>query len=84
LQQGVYFFVTDIWPIISIDTFQRVTGPKTELCLVKTVGIILTSRLSDLSAGYCGRRYHYLWWLMAGVLWEFPWQEIFSDERAKL
>lgn len=39
--QGIYFFITGIWPIISIGTFQLVTGPKTDLWLVKTVGIIL-------------------------------------------
>jgi hypothetical protein len=39
--QGIYFFLAGIWPIISIGTFQLVTGPKTDLWLVKTVGIIL-------------------------------------------
>ena len=41
LIQGVYFFVSGIWPIISMSTFLRVIGPKTDLWLVKTVGIIL-------------------------------------------
>jgi len=41
LVQGIYFLVFGIWPIISINTFQKVTGPKTDLWLVKTVGIIL-------------------------------------------
>ena len=41
LMQGVYLFVSGIWPIISMSTFLRVTGPKTDLWLVKTVGIIL-------------------------------------------
>ena len=39
--QGIYFVVTGIWPLISMDTFLKVTGPKTDLWLVKTVGIIL-------------------------------------------
>lgn len=43
LVQGIYFFVTGIWPILSINTFQKVTGPKTDLWLVKTVGIILAT-----------------------------------------
>lgn len=42
LVQGIYFFVTGIWPIISMQTFLKVTGPKTDLWLVKTVGAILT------------------------------------------
>ena len=39
--QGIYFVVTGIWPLISMNTFLKVTGPKTDLWLVKTVGIIL-------------------------------------------
>lgn len=41
LIQGIYFFVTGIWPLISMSTFLKVTGPKTDLWLVKTVGLIL-------------------------------------------
>lgn len=39
--QGLYFFVTGIWPLLSIDTFQMVTGPKTDLWLVQTVGVLI-------------------------------------------
>lgn len=41
LVQGIYFFVTGIWPLLSMRTFLMVTGPKTDLWLVKTVGMIL-------------------------------------------
>lgn len=41
LAQGIYFFVSGIWPILSMSTFLKVTGPKTDLWLVKTVGLIL-------------------------------------------
>ena len=41
LIQGLYFFVTGVWPLVSIGTFQKVTGPKTDLWLVKTVGVIV-------------------------------------------
>jgi hypothetical protein len=41
LVQGTYFFVTGIWPLLSMSTFLKVTGPKTDLWLVKTVGVIL-------------------------------------------
>jgi len=40
--QGIYFFVTGIWPLFSMSTFLKVTGPKTDLWLVKTVGVILS------------------------------------------
>src|SRR5512141_1763548 len=39
--QGIYFFITGIWPILSMKTFLLITGPKTDLWLVKTVGLIL-------------------------------------------
>src|SRR5262245_21971392 len=39
--QGVYFLVTGIWPVMSIGTFQLVTGPKVELWLVKTFGVLI-------------------------------------------
>ena len=39
--QGLYFLVTGIWPLVSIGTFQWVTGPKVDLWLVKTVGLLI-------------------------------------------
>jgi hypothetical protein len=41
LVQGAYFFATGVWPIVSIETFQMVTGRKTDLWLVKTVGLLV-------------------------------------------
>ncbi len=41
LSQGGYFFITGIWPIFSMQTFMAVTGPKTDLWLVRTVGLVL-------------------------------------------
>ena len=43
LVQGIYFLVTGIWPIVSMSTFLKITGPKTDLWLVKTVGLILAT-----------------------------------------
>ncbi|HEY0607113.1 MAG TPA: hypothetical protein VGD58_29610 [Herpetosiphonaceae bacterium] len=42
LAQALYYIPTGIWPLVSIDTFQKVTGPKTDLWLVKTVGLLIT------------------------------------------
>ena len=54
--QGAYFLATGIWPLISIDTFQKVTGPKTDLWLVRTVGILVgVVGAVILSAGMRGR-----------------------------
>jgi len=41
LTQGIYFALTGIWPILSIKSFQAVTGPKTDKWLVKTVGALV-------------------------------------------
>lgn len=39
--QGLYYLATGIWPLVSMDTFLRVTGPKTDLWLVDTVGVLV-------------------------------------------
>jgi hypothetical protein len=41
IAQSSYIFVTAIWPIIDIESFMYVTGPKTDIWLVKTVGALL-------------------------------------------
>src|SRR5947209_12491747 len=50
--QGLYYLVTGVWPLISIRTFQMVTGPKTDHLvtgreadhwLVMTVGVLITA-----------------------------------------
>jgi hypothetical protein len=43
LAQGGYYFVTGVWPIVSIETFQKVAGRKTDLWLVKTVGLLVVT-----------------------------------------
>lgn len=40
--QAVYFAITGVWPIVSIRTFMAVTGPKNDIWLVKTVGVLVT------------------------------------------
>jgi hypothetical protein len=39
--QGVYFLLTGVWPLISMRTFEAVTGPKVDRWLVKTVGVLV-------------------------------------------
>lgn len=38
---GLYFFVAGIWPILHMPSFTAVTGPKTDLWLVRTVGMLV-------------------------------------------
>lgn len=40
--QGIFYLITGIWPLVSIRTFQMVTGPKADLWLVRTVGVLVT------------------------------------------
>src|SRR5947199_4592463 len=52
--QGLYYLVTGVWPLVSVETFQMVTGPKTDHLqspnptqadhwLLMTVGVLITS-----------------------------------------
>lgn len=41
LIQATYFLITAIWPIVHIHSFMEVTGYKTDIWLVKTVGALL-------------------------------------------
>jgi hypothetical protein len=64
--QGVYYLLTGVWPLISIERFQMVTGPKTDHLqspnpteadhwLVMTVGVLITAvSLALLTAAWRG------------------------------
>lgn len=39
--QGVYYLAFGLWPLFSMATFVAATGPKTDVWLVKTVGLLL-------------------------------------------
>ena len=39
--QGFFYVVTGIWPLVSIRTFEAVTGPKFDRWLVKTTGLLI-------------------------------------------
>ncbi len=38
---GAFNVVTGLWPVIDIESFEAVTGPKVDRWLVKTVGLLL-------------------------------------------
>jgi hypothetical protein len=55
LVQGGYYALTGIWSLVDIDSFQKVTGPKRDLWLVKTVGaVVLVIGAVLLVAGWRG------------------------------
>ena len=39
--QGAYYAFTALWALVDLDSFQRVTGPKTDLWLVRTVAALI-------------------------------------------
>jgi hypothetical protein len=39
--QGAYYVATGVWPLVDDRSFQAVTGPKTDVWLVKTVGLLV-------------------------------------------
>jgi hypothetical protein len=39
--QAGYFFLTGVWPLVHIQSFMAVTGPKTDIWLVKCVGVLV-------------------------------------------
>jgi len=40
--QGAFYVSSGVWPLMSMRTFERVTGPKTDKWLVKTVGVLVS------------------------------------------
>jgi len=40
--QGSYYAATGVWPLLHMRSFLEVTGPKTDLWLVQTVGALVT------------------------------------------
>jgi hypothetical protein len=52
LVQGIYYLISGLWPILHIHSFMKVTGPKRDLWLVKTVGAIITAIAIALLFGY--------------------------------
>lgn len=54
--QGLYFFLTGVWPIFHLKSFIWVTGPKTDLWLVKTVGLLIAVIGAVIGMGGLKRR----------------------------
>src|SRR4051794_38650562 len=62
--QGPYYLLTGVWPLVSIRTFQMVTGPKTDHLptgreadhwLVMCVGLLVTAIAVTLLTAACRR-----------------------------
>ncbi len=55
---GFYYLLSGVWPILDSTSFQVVTGPKTDIWLVKTVGLLLMVTGLVLLAAAHRRRIH--------------------------
>ena len=55
LTQGIYYLVSGAWGVVHIASFQKVTGRKTDLWLVKTVGLLLVAIGGGLILAGAGR-----------------------------
>ena len=50
--QAVYYLLTALWGLIDIDSFMQVTGPKTDIWLVKTVSVLLIPLVVCFAGGF--------------------------------
>ena len=50
LAQGLYYVLSGLWPLAHMRSFTAVTGPKTDLWLVKTAGLLIASIGASLLA----------------------------------
>lgn len=56
LFQGIYFFLTGLWPVLDISSFMAVTGPKTDIWLVRTVGVLIVAISFNLIASFITKK----------------------------
>ena len=54
--QSAFYLATGLWPIVSLRTFEAVTGPKAEGWLVKTVGGLIATAGAALGSAAAARR----------------------------
>jgi hypothetical protein len=41
ITQGIYYLLSGMWPFINFNSFEAITGPKADVWLVKTVGVLI-------------------------------------------
>src|SRR3954469_7263134 len=56
LAQGLYYASTGVWALADSRSFQAVTGPKVDVWLVKTVGVLVTAIGGALGGAGWNRR----------------------------
>jgi hypothetical protein len=68
LRQGLFYLATGLWPVLHLKSFEKVTGPKHDGWLVKTVGLLIAcSGAAFVHAGMRRERLDTeIQWLAAG------------------
>lgn len=56
LGQGVFNLASGLWPVVDRESFEAVTGPKTDFWLVKTVGLLIATTGAALVVASRGRK----------------------------
>ncbi|MGE0549256.1 MAG: hypothetical protein AB7O24_24315 [Kofleriaceae bacterium] len=51
LAQGIFYVATGLWPIVHLRSFEKVTGPKRDKWLVRTLGGLIATVGVTLIAG---------------------------------
>ena len=75
--QGLYYLLTGMWPIVSIQTFLQVTGPKTDLWLVKVIGLLIAiNGITLLLASFSTRRINVVGFLAIALAIGFALLEV--------
>jgi len=41
--QGLYYLVIGLWPLLSAESFQHVTGPRLDLWMTRTLGLVIAT-----------------------------------------
>ena len=65
--QAVYYLLTGLWPLVSLSTFEKVTGPKVDDWLVHMVGLLAATIGAALWAGSRAREVAGSTLLLAGL-----------------
>ena len=55
--QAAYYLLTGIWPVLDMDSFEAVTGPKVDDWLVTMVGLLVTTIGITLAIAVRARRW---------------------------
>jgi hypothetical protein len=56
LSQGIFYVATGLWPIIHMRSFERVTGPKVDKWLARTLGGLIAAVGATLIVGSLDRQ----------------------------